>query len=285
MNPEMDQFVRGVKEKMEAADAASGRRALELQAELSAYIAGQMQNLMSQGVPVMELQDALRAATDRVEQTYAPDADEPADASGEEPGEGLEPPVSAFTFFLPLEETVIAGFASGGIDGPLLMERIRGASNSTALEMTEGLELVLSDFGKNRLLCRVITGGEIVAGSDGEAFMPEYLTVKEEGCQYLVSDPAVFKSAEEVQSLARLLEPFDRKIFFKKADIKKLIKFGWLEGYDLRQVKKEAQYIIDELWKECTALKEVYRRASEQRKGMLIFAGCQGAEGDDCFET
>lgn len=281
MNPAINQFVRGVKEKMAEADAASGRRAVELQAELSAYIVRQTRNLVSRGVPVAELQDALRAATGRVEQSYAPDADKP----GEETGERLEPPVSAFTVFQPLEETVIAGFASGGIDGPLLMERIRGASNSTALEMTEGLELVLSDFGKNRLLCRVITGGEIVAGSDGEAFMPEYLTVKEEGCQYLVSDPAVFKSAEEVQSLARLLEPFDRKIFFKKADIKKLIKFGWLEGYDLRQVKKEAQYIIDELWKECTALKEVYRRASEQRKGMLIFAGCQGAEGDDCFET
>jgi hypothetical protein len=77
------------------------------------------------------------------------------------------------------------------------------------------------------------------------------------------------------------LEPFDQKTFFRKADIKKLLKSGWLDGYDPRSVKKETDYIIDELWKEFTVLQEVYRRASEQRKGMLIFAGYQGKEIDD----
>jgi hypothetical protein len=140
--------------------------------------------------------------------------------------------------------------------------------------MTEGLDLVLSDFGKNQALYNVIMSGEIVAGSGGEAFIPEYLTIKEaDGYQYSVSDPAVFKSAAEVQSIAALLEPFDQKTFFIKADIKKLLKSGWLDGYDPRSVKKEADYIIDELWKEFTLLREVYRRASKQRKGMLVFVG------------
>jgi hypothetical protein len=80
------------------------------------------------------------------------------------------------------------------------------------------------------------------------------------------------------------LEPFDQKTFFKKADIKNLLKSGWLDGYDPRSVKKEADYIISELWKEFTVLLEVYRRASEQRKGMLIFVGYQGKEKDD-FEN
>jgi hypothetical protein len=205
----------------------------------------------------------------------------PENESDEAAGERLEPPLSTFTFFQPIEETVIAAFAAGDFDEPGLIEHIRITSNITSLEMTEALELVLSDFGKNRELCGVITGGEIVAGSNGEAFMPEYLSVKEsDGYQYLICEPAVCKSAEEVQAIAVLLEPIDQKKFFKKADIKKLIKSGWLDGYDPRSVKKEAVYIIDELWKEFTALREVYRRAAEQRKGMLIFEGYQGAETD-----
>jgi hypothetical protein len=96
MNPELDKFVRQVREKT-AADTASGQKALELQTELSAYITGQTQNLMGQGVPLMEIQNALRAAVNRVEQTHTPDTDK----SDEETGERLEPPISVFTFFQP----------------------------------------------------------------------------------------------------------------------------------------------------------------------------------------
>jgi hypothetical protein len=278
MNPELEKFVRQVKEKMTELDTASGQKALELQTELSAYIAEQTQGLMNQGVSIGEIQDALRAATGRAEQTYAPDADE----SDEEMNEQLEQPVRVSTFFQPIDETTITAFAAGDFDESGLLEHIRMSSDIISLEMPEGLELVVSDFGKNHALRNVITNGEIIAGSNGEAFIPEYLTVKEaDGCQYTVNDPAVFQSAEEVQSIAALLEVYNRKTFFKKADIKKLIQSGWLEGYDPRLVKKEAAYIIEELWKEFTALREVYRRASEQRKGMLIFAGYQGKEKDD----
>jgi hypothetical protein len=278
MNPQLDEFVRQVREKTEELDTASGQKALELQTKLSVYIAEQTQNLMNQGISIMEIQNALRSATDRVEQTYAPDADE----FDEETDERLKPPINVFTFFLPIEEAMITAFTAGNFDESGLMEHIRTSVDSTPLEMTEGLDLVLSDFGKNQALCDIIINGEIVAGSSGEAFMPEYLTVKEaDGYQYSVADPAVFKSAGEVQSIVALLEPFDQKTFFRKADIKKLLKSGWLEGYDPRAVKKEADYIIDELWKEFTALLEVYRRASEQRKGMLIFVGYQGEEIED----
>jgi hypothetical protein len=269
MDPQLDEFVRQVKEKTGEVNAASGQKALELQTKLSVYIAGQTQKLMKQGVSVTEIQNALRAAAG-VEQTYAPDMD----AFDEDEAERLEPPISVFTFFLPVEDALIAAFAAGNFGEPELIERIRASSDIRALEMTEGLDAVLGDYGKNKALCNLITGGEIVAGSGGEAFMPEYITVKEaDGYQYVVADPAVFKSAGEVQSIAAVLEPFDQKTFSKKANIKKLLKSGWLDKYDPRAVKKEAGYIIGELWKEFTAVREVYRSAAEQRKGMLIFAG------------
>ncbi|MDR1507457.1 MAG: YfbM family protein [Treponema sp.] len=284
MNPQLDKFVRQVKEKMEAADAVPGKKALEERTKLSAYIAEQTQNLMSQGISVMEIQGALRAAADTVEQTYAPDA---ADFFNDGKLERLELPIDTFTFFLPVEEATIAAFADGNLDEPGLMDHIRASFDITPLEMTEGLDFVLTGFGKKQELCDIIISGEIVAGRNGEAFIPEYLLVKEvDGYQYSVSDPAVFKSAGEVQFIVTLLEPFDKKTFFRKANglvrylklsnnpiIKKLLKLPWLEDYDPRSVKKEADFIIGELWKEFTALREVYRKASEQGKGMLIFVG------------
>jgi hypothetical protein len=275
MNPQLDEFARQVGTKMGELGASSGQKASELQAELSAYIAEQTQALMNQGVSITEIQDALQAAAGRVEQTYAPDADE----FDGDMGERLEPPLSVFTFLMPFEEAAVAAFTAGDLDEAELMERIALSPDLTPLEMTEGLDLVLGDFGRNQALCDAIVSGEIVAGSDGEAFIPEYLTVKEaDGQQYAASDPAVFKSSGEVRSIAALLQPFDQETFFKKADIKKLLESGWLDGYDPRSVKKEAAYIIDELWKEFTALREVYRRASEQGKGMFIFTGYEGEE-------
>jgi hypothetical protein len=278
MNPQLDEFARQVGTKMGELGASSGQKASELQAELSAYIAEQTQNLMNQGVSITEIQDVLQAAAGRVEQTYAPDADQ----FDGDMGERLEPPLSVFTFLMPFEEAAIAAFTAGDLDEPELMEHIASSPDVTPLEMTDGLNLVLSDFGRNQALWDVIISGEIVAGGDGEAFIPEYLTVKEaDGQQYAVSDPAVFKSAGEARSIAALLQQFDQKTFFKKADIKKLLKFGWLDEYDPRSVKKEAAYVVDELWKEFTVLREVYRRASEQGKGMFIFVGYEGEETDD----
>jgi hypothetical protein len=272
MNPQLDEFARQVGAKTEELGAASGQKASELQAELSAYIAEQTQNLMNRGVSIKEIQGALQAAAGRVEQTYAPDAAE----SDGDMGERQEPPLAVFTFLTPVEEETIAAFTAGDLDESELMEHIASSPDVTRLEMADGLNLALSDFGENQALSDAIISGEIVAGSDGEAFIPEYLTVKEaDGRQYAVSDPAVFKSAGKVRSIAALLQPFDQKTFSEKADIKKLSESGLLDEHDHGSVKKEAAYVIDELWKEFTAMREVYRRASEQGKGMFIFTQLQ----------
>ncbi|MDR0403576.1 MAG: hypothetical protein LBH35_08330, partial [Treponema sp.] len=162
MNTRLDEFARQLKLKMEEVDTVSGKKALDLQTELSAYIAAQTQTLVNEGISVMEIQDALRAAAGRVQQTRAPDApDTPdADESDAESGERLEPPLCVFTFFLPMEEAAIAAFAAGDFDAPAMIERIRLSPDITSLEMMDGLDLVVSDFGKNQELSEVIGGGE-----------------------------------------------------------------------------------------------------------------------------
>lgn len=238
-----------------------------------------MQELMKQGLSVAEIQDTLRAALDdMVPQTYAPDADDADDESDEL----LESPVGVAVYYIPMEEAVIDAFADGGLDKKGLMERIYASTDFVPLELGEGISFVLIDFGKDEVMEDVTDGGEIVAGPDGEAFMPEHLRVTEaDGYQYTVCEPMAFKTAKEVQAIFTLIEPITEKVFVKKANIKKLIKSGWLEGYDKKSVIKEANYIIGGLWEEFVQLREIYRKATEEMKGILNFVGYVATNTED----
>jgi hypothetical protein len=268
-------FARFVREQTEKVNAARGKQAEQLQMELSVFIGQQMQSLMAQGLSVTEIQNAVRAAvTDIVPQTYAPDIDESYNN-----GESLNPPVSVTTYFLPIEENVITDFTSGKLNETAFLELLFTSPDITPLEMTEGIDLVLSGYGKTNAYDEVTCGGEIVAGPDGEAFMPEQVDVREQDDHaYVISDPMVSKTAEEVAVITALLSSIDEQDFRKKADIKKLIKSGWLDGYDKRSVKKEAQYIISALQEEYISLRDVYEKAAKNKKGMLIFVGYEGEE-------
>ena len=265
------EFARQVREQIDKVNAAKGKQAEQLQTALSKFITEQVQALVKQGLPVMKIQETLRAATDMVPQTYAPDD------TGDDSGEALEPPVGSITFFLPMDESIINAFTAGKLGKAELMDLLGSSPDITPIEMSGGLDLVLTDYGKNMALDDATGGGEIVAGPDGEAFIPENLDIRNtEGDCGAVREPMVFKTAPEVKSIEALLEPITEYVFRKKADIKKLLKAGWLDEYDKRSVKKEAGYIIGVLWDECAALREVYRKAAEQQKGMVVFMGYEG---------
>jgi hypothetical protein len=274
-NPGLDEFVHQARAKT-AEIGASGAKAEALQSELSRFIVENTTRLMQAGISVVEIQDALRDAADTVPQTYAPDADE----SGGDSGEPLEPPVAVTEYYVPLEDAATAAFAKGEMDAAWLLTRIKESPDCTPITMGEGIALIITDFGKKPDLQNATGGGEVVAGPDGEAFMPEYLSVTDtEDYSFLVCEPVVFKTADEVRSLSTLLESPDKKLFYNKANIKKLIKAGWLDGYDKRAVKKEAAYIFGELWNEFVLLREVYHKAAKQQQGIVIITGYEGTQG------
>jgi hypothetical protein len=229
---------------------------------------------MSQGSKVQDIQDALRvAAEDLVLQTYAPNDD-----GSEEGGEEMTPPVDEVTYFVPLDESAVAAFTAGEIDAGAFMAQICAEPVITALEDLTGLAYVLTDFGKSPELEEATGGGEMVIGPDNEAFMPEHLTVTEsDGGGYHICDPMVFKTAEEVKALTTRLMSIDEKTFRKKADIKKLIKSGWLDGYGKHLVKKEADYIVTELLAQFAMLRTAYLKAAAHGKGWVIFVGYEDA--------
>jgi hypothetical protein len=277
VNSLLSEFAGYVRQKTDELDTVSGQKAMESQRELSVYITKNTRNLMDQGVSVAEIQDVLRSATDRVKQTYAPDVDD----FNEEVGEQLDETIRSVTLFVPTKEEIIADFTAGRLNVSEFMACVY-TSTIISLESIEILNLIFSDFGKNRALDDIIANGEMVVNSGGEAFVPEYLTVRDESSdQYSVHDPAIFQSVNDVQSIVTLLESFDQKTFLKRVSVKKLIKSGWLADYDSRSIKKESDYIINELWKEFAALLEVYHQAFLQQKGMFIFTRYEGEEEDD----
>jgi len=258
-------FSSRMREKTEQINAAKGKEAEKLQSELDLFIGQKMGELMSQGISVGEIQKALRAATDIVPQTYAPDDDREA----EEHGEGSE--IYETLYFLPMEDKVIADFSAGKMNSKKMTELLRKSEDAVGLELVVGLDLVLTDYGRDTSID--ISGGEVVAGSGGEAFMPESLTVKGSDGPFSVDEPMVFKTSEEVRSICARLGPVTEKAFLKAADIKKLVKAGWLEGYDAGSVKEEGDWIIGEMWEEFLRLRDIYRIAAEKKQGIVIFAG------------
>ena len=269
-NEALQNFASQVREKTLAVNSAKGKDAEQLNMELSMFIGTQMPKIMAEGVSVQEIQDALQAATDFVEQTYAPDAVE----SVEEHSEMLEPPISETTYFAPLDEEVIADFAAGELEPTELMLQICGQPDFAAFEDLTGVELVLTDFGKSSELEEASYGGEVIANKDGEAFMPEYLAFSnKDGGGICLCEPMVFKTAEEVAEICKILEPFSEGVFKKQANIKKLVKAEWV---DKLTAKKEADYIVGDLWGDFRRLSEVYKSAWAQNKGVAIFVGYEG---------
>ncbi|MDR1536727.1 MAG: YfbM family protein [Clostridiales bacterium] len=272
---DLQQFAAEILKRTLAVNAAKSEGAERLQAAPSSFISENAQAFIKQGLSMQNSHDALRVAVEDVSPiTFAPDDD----SNSQNRGETMTPPIKASTFFVPLDESIISAFSSGKLDGKALMAQIGARTGIAALDDLAGLELVLTDFGKSPASSSAIGGGEIVAGSGGEAFIPECLAVSEPGGGYHICEPMVFKNAEEVKAIAAMLMGIDEKAFRKKADIKKLIKSGWLAGCDRRSAKKEADYIKTTLLAQFAMLRTPYLQAAAHKNGVAIFVGCKDDE-------
>ncbi|MCL2148685.1 MAG: YfbM family protein [Methanomassiliicoccaceae archaeon] len=255
-------FIDGLMKRMDAVYSARGKEAETAGGTVNAFIEKNMRDLIGLGIPVAEIQKAVQAATDRVPQTRAPDSGREED--GED--EGAMPPLRGCVCFVPADGAAIAAFAAGGLDGDGLMDRMLSDQDETCIEMPDGLDIVLTDYGRDPSMDDVTGGGEVVAGPDGEAFIPGLLDIG----HAVIGEPMVFKAPEEVKDICKRLAPITEKEFKKRADIKKLIKH-WLVGYDPKSAKREAEYIIDALLDEFIELRGAYRQAAEEGLGMAVY--------------
>ena len=260
------EFARKIREMTDRLNASKGKGTEQLQMELSMYIGNGMQALMSAGLSVAEIQEAVRAATETVPQTHAQDDD------GTGGRDISDPPIIPVIHLIPMDEAVIDAFASGGIDSGELMDIIDSSLDMASIVMESALELILTDYGKYAEAD--ISCGEIVTGEDGEAFTHDPLDVPgtDGGYGGVVAEPMVFKDPSEVRMLCDLLSSISEKTFLKRADLKKLIKAGWAPGCDYKDLREDEDEITGNLLYEFRELQKVYSKAAEQNKGMAIFA-------------
>ena len=272
MSAKLVEFSHLVREKTEEVNRASAKESEKLQTALAQFIGQQMQTLMAQGISVAAVQDTLRAAMeDMVPQTHAPDAD-----SGEVPESSVEMTgyIDEISCCAPVAETVIADFAAGKLNGNELMAHICASPDIITFANTEEVICILNNYGKDIAYdydC-VTEGGEIVAGADGEAFMPEHLQFTEPGgYQFALCEPMVFKSPQEVAEIDSLLTPMSEKEFLKRVNVKKLLRTVYGKDYSTLAEKEDRALVGDRLWREFTQWQKVYHQAAVAQKGMALF--------------
>ena len=129
----------------------------------------------------------------------------------------MDQTIGILTYFCPMDEKAVTDFAAGTIDGKQLMEIICASPDLQPFDNLEGIEHILTGFGKDPAYEEVTEGGEIVAGPDGEAFIQVSITVtRVDGYQYMICQPMVFKTRDEVKSVCELLQPIDEKNLYQQ---------------------------------------------------------------------
>ena len=277
---ELDAYARQVRERIAKIRAATDEHAAQLQTDLSQYITRQTQTLMAKGVPITKIQDAVRAATDILPQTHTPTPDDDtgthANATVHNEGD-----INEILCFLPLDDSIIAAFTNGKLPEPALLKLLRDSPETETFELLEGIDHVLTDYGKTNAYDDATGGGNIVPGPDGEALIPDPIVIiKSDGTHVTVRKIAIHKPAADVREIAATLKPLDGTAFLKKFDINKLHQAGYLDGYDsdsIKAIKEESEQIAETLREEYTRLRDIYTRAAKSGKGVLIFPKYQNA--------
>ncbi|MDR2944085.1 MAG: YfbM family protein [Methanosarcinales archaeon] len=120
----------------------------------------------------------------------------------------------------------------------------------------------------------IMSGGEILAGGDGEALVIDIVSVEyEDGGGFEICDPAVYMTNEEVKKAALILSKVDETVFKDAFDLimKKLTKRSFLNKKK-KVLKENADEIFECLWNELDALKSFYQKASGDGNYIVVFS-------------
>ncbi len=257
MNEKIDQFAEQVKEKMAHVRTLSGSEAEDANNELSVFIAQQMSVLLSAGANVVDVQNALRAATDEVPQTYAPDADDSV-LDEEDTLEALGEIEPAQLFF-PVDTSFIQGYASGTVDEEAFVNTLL----QCPMLCSRYYEAVLSTIAKKdeNTLSPLFFGGEIVADANGEAFIFQAIEGTLNGVAFSMCEPALFISPNEVKQIASILANIEPSTLLKFHNLH-TVKKAFIPAHQF-----DKQDMQDDFIAVCTFI----NTASQENKGLLTF--------------
>jgi hypothetical protein len=136
----------------------------------------------------------------------------------------------------------------------------------------EIIDYVLTS-GNEESALTVFTGeGEILADSNGEEFMFEWIDYGvKEGTKYSMSSPAIYKNKEDLEKAVKLSLSVDREFFKKRFNINKMIGAGIFIPEDEEYVKNNKDEIILSAYEDFTKIRKFYLDALNAGKYAVIF--------------
>jgi hypothetical protein len=182
-----------------------------------------------------------------------------------------------FSIFSAVDKNVVTGFEDGTVSEDTLLQIL--SNEQLVLKNTfEALGMVLSNY-RDESDFDAIGFGNILAGSDGEALIPEWFKLFTDRIE-VYSDPVMYKDSREIEEACGLMRDMDKKTFIKQFNIKKLIKDNLLEIrrltmpsvlLDDRKIIKHKDEIAEKLWKDFAGLRAFYEQSARSGKWMVIY--------------
>ena len=269
MDQRLQDFTRQIAEQTKAVQSLHGDEAMAAQTKLSLYIGEQMQVLLAAGLNVYDIQDCMRAAME--EPSPATDTEET--SSDEEASEEITSmdDINPATHFVALNEELIRQFETGAISKQDFIHHLT-VGKHFASDAIELIAAVLGGYGKTDAFEIIDEGGEILAGADGEALIPEWLEFEESnGPRYAMCDPMTYKTVEETGQVYSLIASVDEEAFSKRWDIKKLIKSQEISGDEAKIMKKQSDELLLATLENYTQLLHFYKEAADSGKAVVVF--------------
>ena len=270
---DLQTFCETVKKKTLFVQEARGAKAEQMQIELSQFIGAQTQILLKQGYSINKIQNALRNALD-----FSSNSPTETNISNSEDSETyIEENIShtphEISHFIPVKHELVQALETNKICEEMFLkhlyehERTEVFLDALLYPIDEIIKMIVPNMKE-----QFTEGGEIVTTGDGEAVIPQKLlfTTQEEH-QFLMCDPMIYKSKNEVQSINRILQTIEKEQFKKNMDISKLIEEDYFYQFDQNQILKEQESISNNYWNTFTKLRDLYNVATTNHEGIIIF--------------
>jgi len=271
---DLKEFAECINRQMVKIRSSDSEEAGRLNEELSIMISTKMSELISKGYPVPEIQKYLNEAIEFVTNSYAPDAKDNECQAEEIDFENAQYSV----MFAAVREQTINEYGTGKIDRETFVENI-GSGLEIPMEMMEFIELIITDYDADSPFAEILSGGEIVADSEGEAFVPKLLWLKDDSENIgTMAESMTYKTPKEVRGVYKMADAIDEKTFKKRFDIKKLAKFSGLDrshpSYHeyMDALKENENEICEATWLYFNELRKLYKYAvAEEGICILMF--------------
>lgn len=254
----LEAFVKHVQQKTAEVQSLKPKEAEKVQMELAAYIGAKMQELMAEGADINVVQEKLRSAMNYVPNSYAPSVEE-ADETSIESLENLNPQ----TYMFAVKNELLDAFFTGELSEKEFIRQIADKTWFVA-KLLDVMQVVLGEYGKDKRFETFAAGGEIVAGPDGEALIPQWLEgVTPEGQNFAICEAATYKEAFEINDEYELIKNMAQEDFFARWNLNKFAKYqglGFIEKLSLKKYEEEFCY---EMLQEFLQIQNFYLEAAK----------------------